>query len=405
MIEAIRGMFLLTFISFGVGFSAERPFRPDPPQPRPFSQQQCGVELVEELRVGQLDGPEEFTLVQVGGLSVGSDGSIYVLDKHASSIKQFDRTGQFVRHIGRQGEGPGEFRSLVDIGDQPNGGFSVWDYGNLRISVFDSSGVFVKGIRVPNGIYSQRAFKVDTSGNYFVKIRGGPVRITGGGMVSGSAYSYLRLTPEGQILDTLSLPVPNPPGGLATHSEEGLRLPFTRQELYVLSPLGYLVVGSNEEYSFEIRDPKGSIVVQRDDFKGIVVGREERQEWQNLARALERRRGVTSADIPDRKPAYRDLWVDSDGRIWVHKYVEAVKRDVPATRKNRSGDLEPNLSWLEPNVFDVFSKDGEFLWCAQLPRRATVQASRGNLVWGVIRGDFDEEYLVRWRLSPRESTS
>ncbi len=405
MIEAIRGMFLLTFISFGFGFSAEGPFRADHPHPAPLFQQPCGVELVEELGIGQLNGLEEFVLVQVEGLSVGADGSMYVLDLHAGSIKQFDRTGQFVRHIGRQGEGPGEFRSLVDIGDQPNGGFSIWDSGNRRISVFDSAGAFVKGIRVPNGIYSRRAFKVDTSGTYYVKIRGGPVRINSGGLMSTSSFSYLRLTPEGQILDTLSLPAATPPGGFETYTEEGLRLPFTRQEIYVLSPLGYLVVGSNEEYSFEIRDPKGPIVVQRDDFEGVAVGREERQEWQHLARVLERQRGISISGIPDRKPAYRDLWVDSDGRIWVHKYVEAVKRDVPETRKNRSGGLEPNLSWLEPNVFDVYSKDGEFLWCAQLPRRATLHASRGNLAWGVIRGDFDEEYLVRWRLSPRGSTS
>jgi len=405
MVEAIRGMFLLTFISFGFGFSGERPLRADHPHPVPLVQQPCGVELVEELRIGQLNGPEEFAFVQVEGLSVGADGSMYVLDLHAGSIKQFDRTGQFVRHIGRQGEGPGEFRSLVDIGDQPNGGFSIWDSGNRRISVFDSAGAFVKGIRVPNGIYSRRAFKVDTSGTYYVKIRGGPVRISSDGLILESSFSYLRLTPEGQILDTLSLPEEAPPGSFVTESEEGTLRPFTRQEFYSLSPLGYLVVGSNEEYSFEIRDPKGSIVVQRNAFEGVVVGREERQEWQHLARFLERRTGLSFDGIPARKPPYRNLWVDSDGRIWMHKYVEAVKRDVPESRKARDGSLQPNITWLEPTVFDVFSSDGEFLWCAQLPRRATLHTSRGNLAWGVIRGDFDEEYLVRWHLSPRESTS
>ena len=41
-------------------------------------------------------------------LTEGRDGSLYVLDVTAMNVKKFDRDGNFVRTIGRPGQGPGE---------------------------------------------------------------------------------------------------------------------------------------------------------------------------------------------------------------------------------------------------------------------------------------------------------
>jgi len=49
-------------------------------------------------------------------------------------------------------------------------------------------------------------------------------------------------------------------------------------------------------------------------------------------------------------------------------------------------------------VYDVFEADGTFLGSVRLPARVTLYRFRGDRVWGVRRGEFDESYVVRFRL-------
>ena len=66
--------------------------------------------LVEELRLGQIDGigPEVFG--DVHDVAVDEMGHIYVLDYGWKEVRVFDREGRHVRNMARDGEGPGEFR-------------------------------------------------------------------------------------------------------------------------------------------------------------------------------------------------------------------------------------------------------------------------------------------------------
>lgn len=102
------------------------------------------LELVEELRIGSAfgadtDAPELFG--EVVSLAVDEDGNTYVADFQSREIHMFDRAGNFVRTIGRRGEGPGEFRMLAGI--LWDGGSRVlWalDVGGRRFNAFDRSG-------------------------------------------------------------------------------------------------------------------------------------------------------------------------------------------------------------------------------------------------------------------------
>ena len=98
--------------------------------------------------------------------------------------------------------------------------------------------------------------------------------------------------------------------------------------------------------------------------------------------------------IPSVKPAYRDFYVGDHGRVWVHRYVEATKREVPP---RSLGDKRPLLTWREPTTFDVFEPDGTFLGTVVVPVATSIRVWSGKRMWGVQTGDEGEQ-LVRWRI-------
>lgn len=64
-------------------------------------------------------------------------------------IALFDHRGQFLRHVGRRGKGPGEFTDLSWVGQCASDSLFVWDRQEYRISVFSGNGAFVRQFRVP----------------------------------------------------------------------------------------------------------------------------------------------------------------------------------------------------------------------------------------------------------------
>ena len=77
------------------------------------------VTLKELWRVGGDD--EEVLLGMIAQLLHDEDGNVYALDSQLSEIRVFSSSGQLVRTIGREGEGPGEFRNGSDIYMGPGG--------------------------------------------------------------------------------------------------------------------------------------------------------------------------------------------------------------------------------------------------------------------------------------------
>jgi len=65
-------------------------------------------ELEEDLSIGEEDD-DNYMFFGVGDIEVDSQENIYVADKRNYRIQKFDRNGNYVQTIGRQGQGPGEF--------------------------------------------------------------------------------------------------------------------------------------------------------------------------------------------------------------------------------------------------------------------------------------------------------
>src|SRR5688572_2612621 len=61
------------------------------------------VAITRELRIGEADGAEEYTFGRISSVTVGMDGSIFVVDPSIPTVRQFTPDGKYVRSFGRRG--------------------------------------------------------------------------------------------------------------------------------------------------------------------------------------------------------------------------------------------------------------------------------------------------------------
>lgn len=161
------------------------------------------------------------------------------------------------------------------------------------------------------------------------------------------------------------------------------------------------MVGVSNEYPLEARRSDGVLRIRRDVEK-LPVHPEEadahrrRFEWMERQPAYQPPEGEW---LPSTMPPFRGIEVDSDGRIWVRRNTHPIQIPVDETP-----GLPPPIGWAQPFVYDVFEADGTFLGQVRLPERFEPHLFGAEYVWGVRRGDFDEE-ICRAPLDTSLSTS
>ena len=102
----------------------------------------------EVLRLKQDENIVESLLTQPRTIRMDDEGAFYVVDGRVNRIVRFDASGNYACDIGRQGEGPGEYR-LPEVDCFQNGLVVVRDFRLNRISWFKNDGTFVDSSPLP----------------------------------------------------------------------------------------------------------------------------------------------------------------------------------------------------------------------------------------------------------------
>lgn len=103
--------------------------------------------FLKEERLGYNENDEKYLFYIPTSLKVDLLGNVYVVDYNNHRIQVFSNKGNFVRTIGRKGQGPSELFNPTDVfikGDT----LYISDTGNRRIQVADLNGNFRKTIRL-----------------------------------------------------------------------------------------------------------------------------------------------------------------------------------------------------------------------------------------------------------------
>lgn len=98
------------------------------------------------FRVGAVEGADHETFANVMDVAFDAKGNLYVLDATAFRIVVFDAAGRFVRMIGRQGGGPGEFGLPTALAILPSGELVVNDAMKGSLQMFSPAGEYLRSV-------------------------------------------------------------------------------------------------------------------------------------------------------------------------------------------------------------------------------------------------------------------
>jgi len=336
--------------------------------------------VVEELRIGTLEGTGPDLFGEVNALEVDQAGRIYVLEGQAKELRLFDRNGDHVRTVGRQGGGPGEFNSPIGLGWGPDGNLWVIDPQNNRISVIDTGGTFVGSHYTLGGfIISPWPGGFDTDG---VLYNYAPDRSQ-----EGFAVLLVRYNAAVRPIDTVRPPRdPTPQEFFDLKTQGGFMragIPFRPTLEWHLTRAGDFWAALTGPYELFRLSPSGDTLRKLTrDFEPIpVTGADVDSAIAGLEWFTKQGGKVDRSRFPSVKPGVRRFLVADDGCLWVE----------PTTRRLADRGL----------VFDIFDPEGRYLGQMRLPFRLSSYPPpviRGGMVYAVTEDELEVPFVVRARI-------
>jgi hypothetical protein len=88
-----------------------------------------------EVRIGAIEGEEDYLFMRIAGALRLDDGRFAVLDGGLKQLRLFSANGEFLRSQGREGEGPGEYVNSLALWRLPGDSLAVFDASGGRVSV------------------------------------------------------------------------------------------------------------------------------------------------------------------------------------------------------------------------------------------------------------------------------
>jgi hypothetical protein len=362
--------------------------------------------LVPEVSIGMLEGPDEYLIGNPRSIAVNSEGAIYVLDTQVPVVRKYAADGSFMHNIGHEGGGPGEYKSPGAIAVLPDDRLVVRDPGNARVTIYGAEGEYQEQLWFPGGFNTGRRMYTDTAGFVYSM-----VLLNYGTAPWDWIFGLVRIDPAHGILDTIPVPTWDyePPQITASreNSASSDNVPFSPDDWWTFSPLGYLVGGVSTEYRIDLFRVGEPVLRIERDWTPVPVQSEEaeeqrRQKTDNMQRQYSGWKW-NGPSVPSTKPPFTNVIASMEGNVWVQVSQEGYPTMTEAearAEEHRTG--RPQLRFSEPAAYDAFSPDGTYLGHVQAPRSFRTSPEpiiRGDAVWAVTRDELDVARVVRFRLS------
>jgi len=302
------------------------------------------------------------------------DGSIAVADHGSCEVRLFSITGEFLRAVGRRGEGPGEFERLTSIHRIRGDSLVALDYWLRRITVLGPDlsvgrtfSLIGDGLRV-----SELTTLDDTT---LVATFYSLADFEGVNGLYRGMNPVITISLNGAVLDTVTSIAGDESFEGPTFSAPAL---FGKHS-HITAHQGLIYLGSADQMQFEVVSPAGLLkrIVRIPDVDLSVSGQEIQEERDALAGPSPTqyiKEIFAAVPEPETRPAYSDLLIDTEGFVWVAQHLGEAERD-------------------EPRDWWVFTPEGEWLGSVQVPGRFTLYEIGLDYMLGRLLDDMDVEHV------------
>jgi len=328
---------------------------------------------------------EDVIIGQMGQFSVDDAGRVYIADFSQNMIHSYAPDGSYLRQIGREGDGPGEFRRINAIrpGDRH---LHVLDTGAMRISRFTlDTHSFVDNLTVPFEFQSEGGF-VSFPGNFHIVSDENYLVHFSTGYSAAMDDSDVEPKDRGRLLNRTAGEFEEEfvyefPISEAIVHREGTSMsvmsPDYKRRSIVAVNNNHLAYGFSEDLLFKFYDldgtyqkaiwqPNENMSLNRNEILQEYSDRDE--PWRGMVR---------NDNMPETWPAFRHLVLDDENRIWAALY----------------SDEEEMFNWR------VFSEEGEFLATFTWPESREIRVVKNGSAY---TRETDEETglqeVVRYRI-------
>lgn len=318
---------------------------------------ELSVTFEEELSVG---GEEYEKLSRPMRFAVGTEGCIFISDIQDQTIKVFDAEGEFIKSIGRKGEGPGEFTYVGSLTFLPDGRLMVMDSMAMRLNLFNAEGTYLTSHN-----WTHRPGRLMcATGSACVMAE--YVFGEGKDMMADRKLFVKKYDLEGNEIHTFGefkaeeLKTHTGTGSGGRSFIVGISAPHSPHSIFAADQArACLYHCVNDEYMIEVFDEDGKVIRRFDrPYEALPFTSDDAEEFrsQHEERGSEGlKKMVRGMAMPAVKTVTPGMLVDDAGNLWVETYEEREDEDKVFTAYdifNPEGYYEAKV-WVDvkPEVF------------------------------------------------------
>lgn len=307
-----------------------------------------------------------FGRISSTAIAIDDEGNTYIGDSIKNTIHIFTADGIYNGSIGREGDGPGEFRGIAAVkvyGHQ----IYVMDSRSYRITVFDiSSKEIVESFNIPftaelvsGTVAIPGNFHLTPDRNHILIVfdiayMASESEDTGDPVLFGKLFNINTLTFEdGRVYEV-------PPRESVIHRDGSGRMviftPEYKRNSHILFSDNLILSAWNEHLLFKFHDyngnykkalyyPVSKMSIDKNEILRSYDGRGELSE-----------RLIRNDNMPDFYPAFKHAITDDENRLWVALYTEKLDY-VNWKALTPTGELFSSFIW--PTIRSIVKiKDG-----------------------------------------------
>jgi hypothetical protein len=301
-------------------------------EPYKIKGEPSSLHLEEEFTIDtERDEIAEVGVTDLGSYDVDSKGNIYIFqgrENNFNVVYKFNEIGNFVKAIGKRGQGPGEIQipKLLSITGEDQ--ILIQDQNTRKLYIFDRDGVLMKETRIlSKDVIGNFSFSPLENGNY---------------LKYGEYFD-----PESQHRQNILELTDSHFGTIREldRCDHGKVVAFAQQKkvftprVFIHQVSDGLVYVGHEKRGYEILvyDLDGNLLKKiRKDYKPADVPEGFKESWlANIGRYENR------LIFPDKMPPFHYFFLDNEGRLYVKTYEKGTNKDE--------------------YMHDIFNSDGLFI--------------------------------------------